>query len=128
GVHYHLVAFIMHATAYAAQLKEATQEPTQETAKGTTQETTRKNQGNGNGQQVGTRKITSVQRAILDFVAQNPNARREEIAEGVGNITVYGIKYNIAVLQKMGVLRRVGSKKDGQWEVLLDENKEGTSQ
>lgn len=113
---YHLVAFIMKATVESYKLEEEKEALGSQQGEETTQkeqETTQKT----------TRKITSVQKAMLDFLIQNPQASRVEIANSLGNITEDGIKYNLKVLQQKGLLKRVGPDKGGYWEIVKTENK-----
>ncbi len=144
---YNLVAFIMKATVYAAKLKDEAEvaqslqngeETTQKTDKNypeNQQKTTQKTDKNypenqckttqktTKGQKTG-KKITDTQRAILNYMGKNPKAGREEIASNICNITADGVKYNITVLQKKGLLRRIGSDKGGYWEIITNEKQD----
>ncbi len=80
---------------------------TQKTAQKTTQKTTQKNFS-----------LSSAQRGILKFLRENPTASRRMISEAISGITADGIKYNLARLQEIGCLRRVGPDKGGHWEVV----------
>ncbi len=44
--------------------------------------------------------LSSTQKDIIEFLIQNPNAGRVEIALQLGNITEDGAKYNLKVLQE----------------------------
>ena len=44
-------------------------------------------------------------------------ATRNEIAMYVG-ITADGVKYHLAIMQRQGILKRVGGRKLGHWEVI----------
>lgn len=46
---------------------------------------------------------------------EHPQAIRKELAEQIPNITEDGIKYHIARLQELGILRRNGGRKLGHW-------------
>lgn len=43
---------------------------------------------------------------------------RKELAENIPNITENGIKYNLARLQELGVLNRIGGRKLGYWALV----------
>lgn len=64
------------------------------------------------------KKLTNVQKAIIDYIIEHPKATRKEIAEHIPNITEDGIKYNLGRLQKTGMIKRIGGRKLGYWEVL----------
>jgi ATP-dependent DNA helicase RecG len=57
---------------------------------------------------------------ILEVIKGNNSFSRNEIAEALGNITPDGVKYHLSSLQKKGLLKRVGGRKEGYWEVLID--------
>ena len=46
-------------------------------------------------------------------------ATRAELCRNIPELSDSGIKYNIARLQALGILRRVGGRKQGFWEVTL---------
>lgn len=54
---------------------------------------------------------------IIALIKQNPNITRGELAKAL-NITPDGVKYHISNLKKKGVLKRIGGRKGGYWEVL----------
>jgi len=54
---------------------------------------------------------------IIELIGQNPGITRRELAEAIG-ITEEGIKFNLAQMQKKGLLKRVGPDKGGRWEAL----------
>ena len=92
---------------------ETTQTTTQTTTPETTQTTTQTGQSSG-----GKKDVTVTQQRIMDFLFIRPTASRREIAVAVGSITENGVKYNLARLQKIGLLKRVGPDFGGHWEVL----------
>ena len=49
---------------------------------------------------------------------KTPHATQKEMAENISGATLEGIKYNLIRLQKNGALRRIGSDRDGFWEVI----------
>lgn len=86
---------------------------TQTTTQTTTPDTTQTGQSSG-----GKKDVTVTQQRIMDFLFIRPTASRREIAVAVGSITENGVKYNLARLQKIGLLKRVGPDFGGHWEVL----------
>lgn len=64
--------------------------------------------------------ISPLQKRILIFLSQNPSASRRQIVEKISNETEGSIKYNLARLQKLGLLKRIGPDFGGKWEVFLD--------
>ncbi|MCI6050071.1 ATP-binding protein [Phocaeicola plebeius] len=62
--------------------------------------------------------LTEQQRAILSFLKEYPGATRKEISENLLNITEDGVKYNLSRLQELGLLKRVGGRKQGYWQIL----------
>ena len=63
--------------------------------------------------------LTTTQKEILEYLHEHPTATRQEVAKVIDNITEDGVKYNIGRLQQYGVLKRVGGRKNGHWEVIL---------
>ena len=74
----------------------------------TTQKTTQK----------GMQNLTEQQQAILSFLKEHPEATRKEISESLSNITEDGVKYNLSRLQEFGLLKRVGGRKQGYWQII----------
>lgn len=62
--------------------------------------------------------LTEQQRAILSFLKEYPGSTRKEISENLLNITEDGVKYNLSRLQELGLLKRVGGRKQGYWQIL----------
>ena len=83
----------------------------QKTLTDTTQKTTREIKKT-------TQKTTQKQKAIIDYLKQNPRAGRQEISENIDGITEDGVKYNLKRLQEIGLLIRHGSDRGGSWEVV----------
>ena len=79
---------------------DTTQETTPKTV-GTTQETVR----------------NSTRRRILSLLSDEPRITQVEIAERLG-ITRDGVTYHFRKLRTDGIIRRVGSRKSGHWEVV----------
>jgi ATP-dependent DNA helicase RecG len=60
----------------------------------------------------------STKEHILRLLKENPRLTRAELAATLGK-SEHTIKEHIAQLKKKGVLRRVGSDRNGYWEVPL---------
>ena len=67
-----------------------------------------------------TLNISEMELKILEVIKGNNNFSRNEIAKTLGSITPDGVKYHLSNLQKKGLLKRVGGRKEGHWEVLID--------
>ena len=67
------------------------------------------------------KELSATQKKVLNFLKENPKANRIEAAEAIGNITEYGVKFIIAKLQELGLLKREGGRKNGIW-VVIDKN------
>ena len=63
--------------------------------------------------------LTTTQKEILEYLHEHPTATRQEVPGAINNITEDGVKYNIGRLQQYGVLKRIGGRKNGHWEVIL---------
>ena len=81
---------------------------TQKGDRNTTQKTTPKT----------TQNLTEQQQAILSFLKGHPEATRKEISESLSNITEDGVKYNLSRLQELGLLKRIGGRKQGYWQII----------
>ena len=55
---------------------------------------------------------------VIDAMRGNPEITREQLA-GQLNVTLKGIEWQVAKLQKDKMIRRVGGRKFGHWEVLI---------
>ena len=55
---------------------------------------------------------------VIDAMRGNPEITREQLAEQL-NVTLKGIEWQVAKLQKDKMIRRVGGRKFGHWEVLI---------
>ena len=64
------------------------------------------------------KKLTTVQKTILEYLAAHPNATQLDMAHDITIVSLGGVKYNLQVLQKNGFLRRIGGRKDGHWEII----------
>lgn len=63
-------------------------------------------------------KLTDTQVAIIECLKEHPQMTRKELAVNIPNITENGIKYNLARLQELGVLNRIGGRKSGYWALV----------
>ena len=61
-------------------------------------------------------KVTINQQKIIEAVKQNPFITQEELVNVVG-ITRKSIIQNMKKLQENGLLKRIGSNKNGRWQV-----------
>ena len=64
------------------------------------------------------KNLDTPQKEVLEYFKDNPKATRVDAANALGNITEGGVKFIIAKLQKKGLLKRVGGRKHGEWQVL----------
>lgn len=62
--------------------------------------------------------LTEQQQAILLFLKEHPEATRKEISDSLPNITEDDVKYNLSRLQELGLLKRIGGRKQGYWEII----------
>lgn len=62
-------------------------------------------------------KATKVQEQILEKIQGNPHINQSELAELL-EIHRVSVAENTSKLQKMGVLKRVGGKRNGYWEIV----------
>ena len=60
-------------------------------------------------------QLTDLQQKILDFLRTNPTATRNTLTQMLQGYSAGGIKYAVARLQEMNLLKRVGGRKDGYW-------------
>ena len=60
--------------------------------------------------------LTENQKKILQAIEKNPKVTSEELAEEVG-ISSRKIRENIRKLKDEGLMRRIGGRKEGYWEI-----------
>ena len=72
-----------------------------------------KNPGRESATQKTTQKTTQ---KIIELIKGNPIITRRELAELIG-LSEDGIKYHLTILQKNGLIKRIGPDKGGRWEV-----------
>lgn len=62
----------------------------------------------------------TTQKKVLNYLTSNPKAMRVEVANALGDITEDGVKFIIGKLQQKGLLKRVGGRRHGEWQVLTE--------
>ncbi len=65
------------------------------------------------------KELSTTQKKVLDYLRENPKGTRVDVANAIGDITEDGVKFVISKLQQEGLLRRLGGRKHGEWEVLI---------
>ena len=63
--------------------------------------------------------LDATQKKVLEFFKNNPKGTRVEAANALGDITENGVKFIIGKLQQKGLLKRVGGRKHGEWQVFI---------
>ena len=63
-----------------------------------------------------TRK-TETREKIIRLISKNPYITTEELSEKTG-LTIKGIEWNIKKLKNENLLKRIGSKKGGYWQII----------
>lgn len=61
--------------------------------------------------------ILSTQERILRELQRSPQITRNELAQIIG-VSPDGVKYHLQKLSKGGIIRRIGSTRSGEWEVV----------
>ena len=64
--------------------------------------------------------LDTTQKRVLEYFKNNPKGTRVEAANALGNITEDGVKFVIGKLQQKGLLKRVGGRKHGEWQIISD--------
>lgn len=82
--------------------------------------TTQKSKFTTQKSEIATQKeLDTTQKEVLEYFRENPKGTRVEAAKAIGNITEDGVKFIIGKLQQKGLLKRVGGRKHGEWQVLI---------
>ena len=63
--------------------------------------------------------LNTTQKNVLAYFKKNPRATKADAADTLGGITENGIKFIIGKLQQKGLIKRVGGRKYGEWQVLI---------
>ena len=79
------------------------------------EKTSRKNWGLPD-EELGVLRLTS--NRVVEAMRRNPSITREELVSEL-RVTLSGINWQIAKLRKDNIIRRVGGRKFGHWEVLI---------
>jgi ATP-dependent DNA helicase RecG len=58
--------------------------------------------------------LSRIEQEVIDFIAANPQATQKQIADSTGK-SVRTIKTIMQELQEKRLIKRIGSKKTGQW-------------
>ncbi|MCQ2070000.1 MAG: winged helix-turn-helix transcriptional regulator, partial [archaeon] len=61
--------------------------------------------------------LTPNQKKVLDYLKDNPATTLQNVADKT-SISLGGVKKIVSVLKERGLLKREGSKKEGQWFVV----------
>jgi ATP-dependent DNA helicase RecG len=61
--------------------------------------------------------LSKQQMSILKYLTEYPSATYQELADNIPYAAYGGIRYNIARLQELGILKRIGGRKEGHWEI-----------
>jgi ATP-dependent DNA helicase RecG len=64
-------------------------------------------------------KLTDVQNSVLKYLSEHPTATRVEISKNLDGVSENGVKYTLSRLQRLGLLKRVGGRKEGHWEIHI---------
>jgi len=62
--------------------------------------------------------LSRLQREIIHRLKSNPKYSRRELVDVIENASLGGVISALTKLQELGILRRVGPDKGGQWEIL----------
>lgn len=67
-------------------------------------------------------KLTNTERMLLELLKENPAATQNELALEMG-LSNSGIRYAMARLKEKGLINRIGSNRNGGWQLnILDKN------
>ena len=64
--------------------------------------------------------IDSSQEKVLRSFSEHPDATIEDAVETIQELSLGGVKFIIGKLQQKGLLKRVGGRKHGEWQVLTE--------
>ena len=104
------------------QKSESTTQNTTQKSKSTTQKAQKNAQKELEallGDKIGL--LSDKQLFILSQIFINPKRTRRELAENNKELTDDSVKHSIARLQELGLLRREGGRKNGEWIVTIKE-------
>ena len=66
------------------------------------------------------KKLDSSQQKVLNFFSEHPYATIEEAVNTIGSLSLGGVKFVIGKLQQKGLLKRIGGRKHGEWQVITE--------
>lgn len=66
------------------------------------------------------KELDPSQQKVLNFFSEHPYATIEEAVNIIGSLSLGGVKFVIGRLQQKGLLKRVGGRKQGVWQVISD--------
>ena len=58
-------------------------------------------------------KLSAKQQLILDYIKEHPKATQQELADNIEGLSFASAKYQVNLLRKEGLLKRIGSNKTG---------------
>jgi ATP-dependent DNA helicase RecG len=61
--------------------------------------------------------LTEIQKQILSLIAADPHITAEKLAEKLG-INERNTRSHIKALREVGILTRIGARKNGYWEIV----------
>ena len=64
--------------------------------------------------------LYSSQQKVLKFFSEHPHATIEETVDAIEDLSLGGVKFVIGKLQQKGLLKRVGGRKHGEWQVITE--------
>jgi len=64
------------------------------------------------------KNVTESEERIITVINNNPHITVKQIADSLGDITLDGVKYNLKRLKDKSIIRRIGSNRNGYWEVI----------
>ena len=64
------------------------------------------------------KNLDSSQVSVLNFFREHPKATIDDMVAELNDLSLGGVKFIIAKLQKKGLLKRVGGRKHGEWQVF----------
>ena len=65
------------------------------------------------------KNLDTSQVRVLNFFREHPKTTIDEMVAELNGLSLGGVKFIIAKLQKNGLLKRVGGRKHGEWKVLV---------
>jgi ATP-dependent DNA helicase RecG len=70
-----------------------------------------------NGVEKGVEKLSEKENIIVRLIKEDPKISKQEISIK-GELTKKSVEYNITLLKRKGLLRRIGAARGGYWEVV----------